>query len=214
MAKPGRRSATKGTESSKASRDRLVEAAFQTLHEEGFARASARAIASRADVNPALIFYYFDSVNDLLVEALGRSSRTQLAKYHEATSGLGSPADLVAALRERLVDDIATGHVKVMVDMIGAISSDEALRVAVFEHVNPWMELTGQTLDRVLKDSGLGGLTGLVPVEEMSFLVVALFLGLELLVEAAGNGEIVGRVLDSAERVTAVIGNLLPTAKP
>jgi AcrR family transcriptional regulator len=212
MAKPGRRSATKGTESSKATRDRLVEAAFQTLHEEGFARASARAIASRGGVNPALIFYYFDSVNDLLVEALGYSSRLQMAKYDEALSQLGSPADLVAALRERLVDDITTGHVKVMVDMIGACSSEEVPRAAVFEHVTPWMELTGRTLDRVLTDSGLAGLTGLVPVEEMSFMVVALFLGLELLVEAAGDGEIVGRVLDSAERVSTVIGNLLPAA--
>lgn len=211
MAKAGRRSTTKGTESSKATRDRLVEAAFQTLHEEGFARASARAIASRAGVNPALVFYYFDSVNDLLVEALGRSCRVRLAKYEEALTDLGSPAELVAALRERLVDDIASGHVKVMVDLIGAGSSDEVLRAAVFEHVEPWMALTGQTLDRVLDESGLAGLTTLVPVDELSFLVVALFLGLELLVEAAGNGEVLGRLLDSAERVTAVIGNLLPT---
>jgi AcrR family transcriptional regulator len=210
MAKAGRRSATRGTESSRATRDRLVEAAFQTLHEEGFARASARAIASRAEVNPALVFYYFDSVNDLLVEALGRSCQAQLAKYQEGLTGLATPAELIVALRERLVDDIASGHVKVMVDLIGGSSSDEALRAAVFEHVEPWMTLTGQTLRRVLDDSGLAGLTTLVPVDEMSFLVVALFLGLELLVEASGDDEVLGRLLDSAERVTAVVGNLVP----
>jgi AcrR family transcriptional regulator len=210
MAKAGRRSATRGTESSRAARDRLVEAAFQTVREEGFTGASARAIAARAGVNPALIFYYFDSVNDLLIEALAHSSRAQLGKYQQALARVGTPAELVTALRGRLVDDMASGHVKVVAELVCASSADEDLRAAVFEQVTPWMEFAGQTLDRVLGNSGLGGLTGLVPLEEMSFLVVALFLGMELLAEVAGNGEVMGRLLDSAERVSGVLGNLLP----
>src|SRR5436305_12202144 len=45
MAKPGRRSRTGDGDSAK--RDRLLDAAFETLRDEGVARASARAIGAR-----------------------------------------------------------------------------------------------------------------------------------------------------------------------
>lgn len=206
MAKPGRKSTTRG--GSSATRDRLVDAAFRVVREEGFAHASARAIADRAGVNSALVFYYFDSVNDLLVEALTRSSRAQLAKYEAAVADVVRPADLVAAVRGQLADDMTSGHVKVLAEMLGASSSDERLRAAVFEQVEPWMEFTGRTLQRVLAASGLAGL---VPVEQMAFVVVSLFLGMELLVAVAGNEEIVRGLFDSAQ---GLIGLLDAIASP
>jgi AcrR family transcriptional regulator len=143
MAKSGRRSTTGGTETATSKRDGLVAAAFQALREEGFARTSARGIASRAGCNSALVFYYFDSVNDLLVEALAHSSRTQLAKYEEAFAGATRLDELVASVQGRLRDDMVSGHVKVLAELIGASSSDQQLRAAVLAQVAPWMELTG-----------------------------------------------------------------------
>src|SRR4051794_28238681 len=112
MAKSGRRSTTRADDSSTAKRDRLVDAAFEVLRDDGFARASARAIGGRGGFNPALIFYYFDSVNDLLVGALARSSRAQLDRYEAALAGVTTLPDLVAAVQQQLADDRDSGHVK------------------------------------------------------------------------------------------------------
>jgi AcrR family transcriptional regulator len=207
MAKPGRRSAVQGSKSSRAKREHLVDAAFQTLREEGFARASARAIASRGGFNSALIFYYFDSVNDVLVEALSRSSRAQLEKYEDALARVTTLPDLVASVRSRVHDDMESGHVKVLAELIGASSSDEQLRAAVFEDVKPWMELTERTLERILASSGLGGL---VPPARVSFAIVALFLGMELLADVTGDDEMVDGLFDSAQHVAGLLQAALP----
>jgi len=61
-------------------RAHLVEAALRTLIEEGYAGTSARAIAGRAGLNPALIFYHFGGVDDLLLAALDRSSAERLER--------------------------------------------------------------------------------------------------------------------------------------
>ncbi len=205
MAKSGRRSTTGGTETATAKRDGLVAAAFQALREEGFARTSARGIASRAGCNSALVFYYFDSVNDLLVEALADSSRTQLAKYEEAFAGATRLDELVASVQGRLRDDMVSGHVKVLAELIGASSSDQQLRAAVLAQVAPWMELTERSLQRVLAASGLGGL---VPVDQLAFVMVSLFLGMELLTDIAGDAETIDRLFESAHLVTGVLGAL------
>jgi AcrR family transcriptional regulator len=211
MAKPGRKSAGGGTTSGTATRERLVDAAFQTLREHGYVGTSARAIATRAGCNSALIFYYFGSVDDLLVEALAWSSRTQLAEYEETLADVTELADLVAAVRQRLRGDMASGHVRVLVELLGASSSDAHLRTAVFALVMPWLALTERTLGRVLSAHGLGGL---VPVEQISFLVVSLFLGMELLADATGNDETIDRLFASAHRLTGVLDALGPPAPP
>ncbi|MBA2496482.1 MAG: TetR/AcrR family transcriptional regulator [Acidimicrobiia bacterium] len=207
MAKSGRRSAA-GSAETGARREALVEAAFQTLRDDGFARASARAIAGRAGCNSALVFYYFDSVNELLVEALARSSREQLQRYEEALADVTGIDELVTSVRRRLQDDMASGHVRVLVELMGAVSSDERLRSAVLAQVKPWMALTERTIERILSPSGLGGL---VPSNQAAFVVVALFLGVELLADVAGADETIDGLFDSAQQLMRLLGAMLPT---
>lgn len=202
MAKSGPRSTVAGDERPSTRRDALVDAAFETLREEGYARTSARAIAARAGCNSALIFYYFDSVGDLLVEALARSSRTQLGKYEEALAEVTGIEGLVASVRSRLRDDMASGHVKVLAELIGASSSDEHLRAAIFAQVTPWMALTEKSLDRILPASGLGQL---VPPKQLAFVVVSLVLGMELLADVAGNEETIDQLFESAHTLASLL---------
>jgi AcrR family transcriptional regulator len=207
MAKPGRRSGAQGSDISKAKREQLIAAAFETLRDEGFAHASARAIASRGGFNAALIFYYFDDLNDLLLHALARSSQTQLDKYEAALAEVTTLPDLVAAVQERLQDDRDSGHVKVLAELVGASSSDEHLRAAVVDQVKPWMEFTERTLDRIL---GATGLAGLVPSGQVSFVVVSLFLGMELLGGVAGDDKVIDGLFGSAHHLSTLLGSLLP----
>jgi len=205
MAKPGRRSSTGDVDSAK--RDRLLDAAFHTLRDEGFARASARAIGGRGGFNPGLIFYYFDSVNDLLIGALARSSRTQLEKYETALAHVTTLPELVVSVEQQLRDDRDSGHVKVLAEMIGAGSSDEALRAEVLRQVTPWMEFTARTLERILGDTGLAAL---VPSSQVSFVIVSLFLGMELLSGVAGDDAAVAELFGSAHRLATLVSSLSP----
>jgi len=208
MAKPGPRSGVKRAAASDQKRDQLVGAAFDALRDEGFARASARSIAARGEFNPALIFYYFDSVNDLLLEALARSSQAQLEQYENAMADVSTLPQLVQAVQDRLRDDMSSGHVKVLAELIGAGSSDDRLRSAVLEQVKPWMEFTERTLDRVLR---LNGVEGLVPSAHLSFVVVSLFLGMELLTGVAADDGMVEELFSSAHQLATLVGSLLPT---
>jgi len=207
MAKSGRPSSGGAERRSSATRERLIDAAFETLRDEGFARASARAIGSSGSFNPALIFYYFDSVNDLLVEALARSSRVQLEKYERALDGVGTLTDLVGAVQDRLRDDVASGHVKVLAELVGSSATDAELRAAVLNHVRPWLAFTQRTLDRVVAASGLAGL---VPGEHVAFAVVSLFLGMELVSGLLDDRHRIDELLDSAAEIAAVVGSVPP----
>ena len=70
-----------------ATRARLVEAALQSLQEEGFAGTTARSIAARAGVNQALVFYHFGGVDGLLLAALDASATERLGRYETAAGG-------------------------------------------------------------------------------------------------------------------------------
>ena len=92
MAKAGAPSTMeRGGTRSAPTRRRLVEAAVETLKEDGFVGASARAIAERAGSNQGLIFYHFGSVTNLLLAALDEVSAERLHDYGEAVGRVGSP---------------------------------------------------------------------------------------------------------------------------
>jgi AcrR family transcriptional regulator len=208
MAKAGRKSQVGGGKNESATRERLVAAAFAVLHEEGFGQASARTIAARGSFNAGLIFYYFDSVNDLLVEALAQSGRSQLGRYQKALGKVGTVTELVRAAEGLLQEDFDSGHVKVLTELVAASAGDPELRRAVLAQIEPWMAFTEETAERVLAPTGL---TDLVPSEQVAFALVALFLGMELLT-GVGDEQFVGDLFDSAGRLVDSAGALVTLA--
>src|SRR5947209_16710934 len=120
MARPGSPSRV-GKEQSGAAADtrrRLVDAAIDSLREDGFSGASARTIAARAGCNQGLVFYHFGSVADLLLAALDEVSDRRLAEYGAAVDGVHSPKELVAVATDIFREDLEHGYVKVLAEMI------------------------------------------------------------------------------------------------
>ena len=64
MARTGRRPGDSGT------REAILDAARDTFADKGFAAASVRAIATRAEVDAALVHHYFGTKTDLFVAAM------------------------------------------------------------------------------------------------------------------------------------------------
>lgn len=179
MAGRGRRSRTTKSEAHRTpSREALVAAAVETLQEDGFSGASARAIAARAGCAQGLVFYHFGSVTALLLAALDAVSAERSTRYRDAMAAATSAADLVRVGCAIFDEDLEAGHAAVLVQLIAGASSTPGLGPAVTERIAPWHALTQQTVAQVLDGSGLGSLLG---TDELAHALVALFLGLELL---------------------------------
>lgn len=179
MAKPGPRTGSAvRTTTRRATRERIITAAFDTLKELGFAGTSARTIAERGGFNQTQIFYYFGSVSELFVATLEWSSRDRLASYRQALADITSIAELFGAVEQRLREDFLTGHVKVLAELIGASATDPDLKAEIVTLFSPWQELTQDTIARALAPTAAGGL---VPADQAAFAVLALFLGIQQL---------------------------------
>lgn len=186
MAKSGApsRVVERGGSRSEGTRRLLVEAAIATLQEVGFAGASARAIAERAGVNQALIFYHFDSVGNLLLAALDAVSDERMNAYREVVGEARSPRELVEAAKTIFAKDLDAGYITVLVEMIAGASSTPGLGDQVLSRIAPWGEFARTAIEGILGDSPFGSV---VPSEDLAHGVVALYLGLEMLSHLSGD---------------------------
>lgn len=65
-------------------RDALIDATAQIMLEEGYAAATSRRVAARAGLKPALVHYYFPTMDDLYVAVLRADAETHLKQHREA----------------------------------------------------------------------------------------------------------------------------------
>ena len=128
-------------------RRQLVDAAIETLKDDGYVGASARAIAQRAGVNQGLIFYHFGSVANLLLAALDSVSEERLERYEAEVSGVTSPSQLVDVAEGIFRSDLEAGYITVLVEMIAGASSTPGLGPEVSARIQPWRAFA-QIVDR------------------------------------------------------------------
>jgi AcrR family transcriptional regulator len=67
-----------------ATRQALIRATAQVMLEEGYAAATSRRVAARAGVKPALVHYYFPSMDDLFLAVLREGAEDNLVRQREA----------------------------------------------------------------------------------------------------------------------------------
>ena len=152
--------------------------------EKGFAGASARTIADRAQVNQALVFYHFESVSGLLLAALDTVSEERAARYGPAVDSASSLQNLAEVAATIFQEDLAEGHVAVLVSLLSGAASTPGLGKAIAERIKPWTDFTEDLVRRFLDELPF---SSLIPAEEVAFAVVALYLGMEMLSELDGN---------------------------
>lgn len=155
-------------------RQRIIEAALATLKRDGYAGASARAIARAGGFNQALVFYYFGSVNELLLAALDATSDERMARYQAAVDDVSTLPELFRVAGDVYREDLANGHMTVLAELM----SVPELRKEIAARVKPWAAFTEEALARVLGDSPMAGI---VPAADLAYGIVALYLGIELL---------------------------------
>jgi AcrR family transcriptional regulator len=62
----------------------LIEASAQIMLDEGYAAATSRRVAAKAGVKPALVHYYFPSMDDLFVAVLRDKAEAILKRQRQA----------------------------------------------------------------------------------------------------------------------------------
>jgi AcrR family transcriptional regulator len=156
----------------------ILEAAFETLRNEGFTGATSRAVAARGGFNPALIFYYFGSMDALLLATVDWTSERRLEAYRAALEDATSVEQLFAAATRLYREDRDSGHIDVVSQMIAGSIARSELAPEMVVRMQPWLKLCEETLDRVLAGSPQAAV---IPTRELAHAVVTFYLGANLL---------------------------------
>jgi len=127
-----------GTEDPKTRID-LLDAAARLLVEEGYGAVTSRRVAARAGVNPALVHYYYGTMDDLLLALFRRGADAYLERLRQA---LASPQPLQAlwgistephGMAEFLA--LANHHPAIRAEMAAYASQVRAIQAAALESI-------------------------------------------------------------------------------
>src|SRR5689334_11420191 len=122
-------------------KEKLVDAALETLKTNGFAGTSAREIAKTGGFNQALVFYHFGSVQNLLLAALDAVSERRMRAYQPAFERARTLPELAVLARDIYREDLENGYVTVLGEMVAGGVSNLDLGRQVVARLEPWVEM-------------------------------------------------------------------------
>lgn len=181
-----------------STRAALVDAAVAALREVGFAGASARDIAGRAESTQSQVFYHFGTVYDLLLAALDQVSAHRLDAYQKLLDEASSPNDVLVVLQTVIETDLRTGDLRVLTEMIAGSATVPGLANRVYRRLGPWFTFAEEAITKVLRDSPLANL---VPVADLASALVAGVLGLEMVASLGGHERITHLLAEASNLV-------------
>lgn len=154
----------------------LLNAARATLLEVGYANLSTRTIAEKAGVPLSQIHYHFGSKQNLVLAVLDRENQ-RLLERQERMYGEEMPLwKQWEQACDYLEDDLASGYVRVLMEMVAAGWSDSEIAAAVWTELKGWLDLLTSVAERA--EARFGGLGPFTP-SEVAALAALPFLGAE-----------------------------------
>jgi hypothetical protein len=102
----------------------------------------------------------------------------QVAKYRAAASEVTSLSDLIAIARGLHEDDLRSGAVTAVTQLMAAAASDERVGRDILDRFQDWIAIVEDALKRSLETNPLASY---VPVHEAAYAICAMFLGIELM---------------------------------
>ncbi len=164
----------------------ILAAARQALLDAGFAALSTRKVAEAAGVPLSQIHYHFGSKEQLILAMLAAENDSLVRRQAEMFT-----LDVPLSVRWDLAcnyfdDDLESGYVRVLQEMMAAGWSSPDVRAAVGDVLGGWF----QVLTDVVNAAGAAG-TDLGPFDsrELVALVAAAFLGAESMVLLGLDGD-------------------------
>ena len=177
MAKAGPRSQP---EASQDLRTRLIDAAVRVLAREGFAHASARAIAQEAGTVNGSIFYYFGSMDGLLAGVASALADRGIARIREGLGGDRAHVEWPARLSTVLRKEAEGEDGRAVMELFVGARTSPALAAEVRKAIDRAIEYATTEMQAVL---GTSPITQVVPLPLVAEVAAAAFLGIEVLAQ-------------------------------
>lgn len=165
-------------------RERILRAAVDTLATQGFSTSTARAIAATGGFAPGVIYYHFEDLEDLLLAAMRYTSDSRMDRYTTRTQGVRSAGELLPVLRELYEEDVATGHIAAVQELVAGAVGSTRLADGVRAEIRRWEDFTEALIARLLSDTPFAAL---IPGREAAMAAMAFYLGLEMLTHLDGD---------------------------
>lgn len=193
------------SENTSTVREILIAAARRCLREVGYSGLSTRRVAEVAGVPLSQIHYHFGSKQKLILALLEVENQRLLERQRDLYS---TDMPLWRQWRQAcdyLDEDLESGYVRILQEMITAGWSDPEIAAAVRRQIRGWVDLlTGVAEEAVRR---LGGVGPLEP-RELAALVGGAFLGLEEVILLGFDEETI-----PARSALHRIGEILRTAE-
>ena len=183
-------------------RERILRAAVDTLATQGFSTSTARAIAATGGFAPGVIYYHFEDLEDLLLAAMRYTSDSRMQRYTVRTQDVRGAAELLPVLRELYDEDVATGHIAAVQELVAGAVGSTRLAAGVRAEVRRWEDFTETLIARLLGDSPFAAL---VPGREAAMAAMAFYLGLEMLTHLDGDRSRSDALFAAATRLAGLL---------
>ena len=189
-----------------ATKELILEAARESLREQGYSGTSIRAVAERAGVQLSLVHYHFGSKQSVLVAVLERENEKLLERQQALFTGPGPLSVKWRAACRFLEDDLESGYVRILWELWAAGLADEQLAARWRDATAGWRRLMAEVFEKWSREVGLE-----LPISAtaVATVVANLFQGLEVEILAgvseddAPHLEVLEAVAQLIERIEA-----------
>jgi AcrR family transcriptional regulator len=192
-------------------KQRMIEAALQTLRDEGYSGATARRIAARGEFNAPLIFYHFGGVEPLLLAALAVASERRLQRYRDALDKAENLGQLVEVLAGLWKGDGESAEIAAIQELVAAPEFATTRAAEIAELLDPWFAYAEGVTERLISGTPVAAIIG---PREAAFAVVALLMGLEKLGRLDPGGARTMALFDAARGAAPLLGHFLGSPTP
>ena len=184
-----------------ATKELILEAARESLREQGYSGTSIRAVAERAGIQLSLVHYHFGSKQAVLVAVLERENEKLLERQQALFTGPGPLSAKWRAACRFLEDDLESGYVRILWELWAAGLADEELAARWRDATAGWRRLMAEVFEEWSREVGLE-----LPISAaaVATLVANLFQGLEVEI-LAGVSETESPHLEVLEAVAQLI---------
>lgn len=189
-----------------AARARIVAAALQTLERSGYAGATARAIAATGGFNQALIYYHFESIEELLLAALQDFSERRLKRYQRALDSVTALTQLIDVMTRLYEEDAESGELAAAQEVVSGSATSPELRQRVMALMGPWFAFAEEVVRRLLQGTVF---EELLPARELAYAFVALYFGVEMLARFDNDRAMAKALFESGARLAPLADLIL-----
>ncbi len=188
-----------------ATRERILEATIRSLSVHGYAKTTARSIAAIGGFAPGVLYYHFTDLDEVMVATAVYTSSAREAVYRSEMAGVTSAVTLVEKLRTLYPDDLRSGHIETIQELISAARPGSQLADALTDATRRWEELAEEVLRHLLRGKPL---TKLVNPAVLARTAVAYYLGMQTLTNLDGDAGRPEAAFRQAARLAAAFDKL------